>query len=426
MNTTPLIYVNPTNNELVFKNDPATRWTWKYYFEIFSADFSSDISGNIRVAISSATFRSDIQPNDIVWIGTIGQVRVISKDSSSILVDFPAVGFTPPFETEIRLLPVEQVAVTVNSTVTPFRVAPDLEGIFTISPYALIRRAFTYAAVTAVTVTYKMSLSATVYTALRAANNDPQTIWGVWPYVAYWQPASIASQPLKLPVQNGTTAVNPQAITLPPTALQTFLMQPGTPWVITMTGQTLSVEPNKIPAWMQIQQVGGNIVLTGTAPNVPGDYSFELDLEPTGGSSFLVDFTVLEGIYEIPFCADRIGFTWLGQNGRWKTYYFAEDYTRNFSETNGGVVRLGGVQRFVGMDELRQGVTVAERYLTNPTMAMLFDFMLSPVFYSLPDLRPYYLNPSPKAWRKLPYESKNNSVEFGMIEGNKTPTIYEG
>lgn len=429
ISASPQIVTNPTDKTPAFAEPPLTGWVWKYAVDLETSDFSSDVSGTVRIALG-ASFLLDIAPGDFVFVTIMGRVRVVSKNSSSILTDFDASGFTPAGG-EIRLMKSEDVNLEVDSRQTPIKINGGQDGIRRLNPYAIIRRAFDYLPPSGSAthwLTYKLSISATAYTALRSTGGTIDKIWGVWPYVAYFQDALVnLGAPQKLPVlfSPGTpVAINNTTYILTPSATQrVILAQRGTPFVIRIQNETFQTEPNTQPPWLEIEQSGNDILLTGTIP-MTGD-SWNLDYVE-GANEYLVSFTVMPGIYNVPFCADRLGFTWLGRNGQWRTYYFDGELSERFEEFNGTVVRTEGKQRFVGLDEFREAFGVGERYLDNETMEWLKDLEVSPAIYLLPGLQRYYIVPNSGVWRNRPKKAENNSVQFVLIASDKTPTIYEG
>jgi hypothetical protein len=430
---TPQIITAPTDLTAAFAEPPLTGWVWKYALDLGSSNFSSDMSGNVRVTIASdLTFLAEVIPGDFVFIPILGNRpnRVLSKNSTSFLVEFDATQYTPG-STEVRLMKAEFVELEVDSMITSIKIQGHPDGIRRLNPYAIIRRAFNYAPPSSSAThwfSYKLEISGTSYTALRSAGGSISLIWGVWPYVAYFQnPLNILQSPQKFPVQfePGTpTAINPQTFILTPNATQrVFLLQPGTVIFWKIENETFTTEPTAQPPWLEIEQSGNDIHLFGTVPMTGNSWNLEYT---EGANDYNVNFTVPAGIYSEPYCADRIGFVWLGSNGQWKTYYFAEDYAEDFAEVNGDTVRTEGVQRYVGLDEFREGVTVAERYLDNTTKDWLKDLETSPAIYRLPNLERYYIEPSTREWQKRPKKAENNSIRLSLVSSKKTPTIYEG
>jgi hypothetical protein len=427
INSTPGIITTPTNNAAAFAEPPLTGWTWSYFFELGTSDYQSDVSGNVRITVTSSTFRSDLIVGQVVYNTLMGLVEILEVDSTSVLVAFPAAGFIPN-GSELRLMTPEIITLTVAGRNTPIQVYPDVDGIRRFNPYGIIRRAFNYsqpAANATHWVTYKINLSATTYTALRTTGAPINQFWGVWPYVSYFQDAlTNLTGPIPLPVQLGVGTINPQTFVLASSASQrVFIVQPSTPINFRVEGITLTTEPTQIPDWLVLRSQGSDVLIQGVVPNEIDSWLFEWE---ESGQEFNLNFTVPAGIYTQPYCVDRVGFTWLGTNGQWKTYYFDQERTEAFEQVNGAVVRTNNVQRWVGLSELRESVEVSERYLDNATKDWLKDFSISPAIYTLPNLERVYVQPRPEDVTRFPRKAESNSVKFRIVNGKKTPTIYEG
>lgn len=425
----------PTNLALAFANDPPMKWVWRDEQFIFSTQFASTVQSQVEIQSLPTLFVSQIQVGDIVFVGLFGLVKVVSKTATTIVVDFDATSYTPA-DTMLRLMLIVEVTLTVAGVVTPFRVTPNNQGVYEISAMELVRRYFSYPIPTEAEqtrVTYKSSLTATTYTALRSATLPlpvpVSTVFGQWPFRSLLTDGLNEAQPyLYFPVSSATGGTVDNQNIIISTGATTILAQPGTPVVLRMLNQNLATEPTNLPFWAQIQQDGNDVIITGTIPmNSPSDYTVTY---AEGNDNYDVTIDVPKTLTPDSCIDGRFGVAWLGQNGQFKTYYFNRAYTETFAEVNGGLTRTGNAQRWVGLDELREGVIVREEPLSNELLEWLKDFIFSPVFFALDSdnnfTRRMYLQPTARPFRTLPKRASRNGIEFTLIYSIKTPTIYEG
>lgn len=435
MNSTPLFLTTPTANAQAFQNDPPTGYSWIYYAEFVVGNLSTTAQNKVRVDGLTTTFLSDISIGDSIFFSLFGVVPVFAKGANFVDLDFDPTAYTPAAG-ELRIMAREVVTVRTTHTVgglqtVPMQTQANLQGVRSLNPYDVIRRRFDYPEPLVAgrnSCTYSLSINTTTRTALRTATapvTGSSTVFGQFPFRTFYN-AGLPAESFELPyiVGGGTTSL--VGLALGQGSLQ-IIAQPNTPVSITFTNVTLTNEPSAMPSWVTtFNQVGADVVLIGTIPTASAAaYVFDWD---NGAEQYYIGFTVPQTI--LGGCIDgRFGIVWLGENGQWKTYYFNQRQIQNFAEVNGGVTRLGNLQRFVGLDELRESVTVKEGPIENDVLMWLKDLFYSPAIYSLEtqtNLKRMYFAPSARKFRELPMVAEKNAVEFELIYSEKTPTIYEG